>query len=345
MKNYIPVRGGKGKFSFLLDRRSIIFSLFFLLLTFILILFSIGIGDFFIAPIDVLKVLLGMGAPEHNLVVQTFRLPRVLTAMLVGACLAVSGAILQGMVRNPLASPDLLGITGGASVAAVAFITVFPAASIRWLPVSALLGAGLVIVLIYFLAWKQGVSTMRLVLIGVGIHSCMSALTTLLLVVSPVYLTSKAMVWLAGSVYGTNWNDVLTLLPWALVFIPLAVLLGRSINVQQLGDDVAQGVGHHVERQRAVLLLVCVALAGAVVAIGGAIGFVALLAPQIARKLVGPSFGALLPMAALIGSFIVVAGDLIARTALSPLDLPVGIFTSAIGAPFFMYLLYKYRNQ
>jgi iron complex transport system permease protein len=173
----------------------------------------------------------------------------------------------------------------------------------------------------------------------------MSALTTLLLVTSPIYLTSKAMVWLTGSVYGTNWNDVLTLLPWTLVFIPMAFLLGRNINIQQLGDEVAQGVGHHVERQRALLLFLCVALAGAAVAIGGAIGFVALLAPQIARKLVGPSFGALLPVAALSGSFIVVCADLIARVALPPLDLPVGIFTSAIGAPFFMYLLYKYRNQ
>ncbi|MBN6186126.1 iron ABC transporter permease [Aneurinibacillus sp. BA2021] len=345
MKKYMPVRGRKGSFSFLLDTRSILFSLLFLLLTLILFLLSVGIGDFFIAPGDVLKVLFGAGAPEHTLVVQTFRLPRVLAAMLVGACLAVSGAILQGMVRNPLASPDLLGITGGASVAAVAFITLFPAVSIRWLPLSAMAGAAIVTALLYGFAWKRGISALRLVLIGVGIQACTSALNTLLLVTSPTYLTSKAMVWLTGSVYGTDWNAVLALLPWVLLLIPLAFLFGRSINVQQLGDDVAQGVGHHVEKHRALLLLLCVALAGAAVAVGGAIGFVALLAPQIARKLVGPMFGALLPVTALTGSCIVTGADLIARVAFSPLDLPVGIFTAAIGAPFFMYLLYKYRNQ
>lgn len=345
MRKYVYVRGKRWPFSFLIDKRAVIITLLFLLLTLALFLLSVGIGDFFIQPTDVMKTLLGIGAAEHALIIQTFRLPRVLTAILVGACLAVSGAILQGMVRNPLASPDLLGITGGASVAAIGFIMLFPTASIQWLPVSALFGAGIVTVLIYMLAWKKGVSALRLVLIGVGIQSCMSALTTLLLVTSPIYLTSKAMVWLTGSVYGTNWNDVLTLLPWTLVFIPMAFLLGRNINIQQLGDEVAQGVGHHVERQRALLLFLCVALAGAAIAIGGAIGFVALLAPQIARKLVGPSFGALLPVAALSGSFIVVCADLIARVALPPLDLPVGIFTSAIGAPFFMYLLYKYRNQ
>lgn len=345
MRKYIPVRGGGGGFSFLLDKRGILFSLLFLILTLLLFLLSLGMGDFFIAPIDVIKVLLGTGASDHTLVVQTFRLPRVLAAILVGACLAVSGSILQGMVRNPLASPDLLGITGGASVAAVAFITLFPAASIRWLPLSAMIGAAIVTALLYGFAWKKGISALRLVLIGVGIQACTSALNTLLLVTSPTYLTSKAMVWLTGSVYGTDWNAILTLLPWALVFIPLAFLFGRSINVQQLGDDVARGVGHHVEKYRALLLLLCVALAGAAVAIGGAIGFVALLAPQIARKLVGPAFGALLPVTALTGSFIVTAADLVARTVFSPLDLPVGIFTAAIGAPFFMYLLFKYRNQ
>jgi iron complex transport system permease protein len=343
MKHLFTIRGKN--LSFLTNKRSLLLTFIFLVLTLAVFIFSVGMGEISIHPLDVAKSLIGMGLPEHALVIQTFRLPRTLVSVLVGACFGVSGAILQGMVRNPLASPDLIGITGGASVAAIAFITLFPEASINWLPLAAILGATIATVIIYTLAWKKGVSALRLVLIGVGIQSCTAALTTLLLVMSPVYLTNKAMVWLTGSVYGTNWNDVSSLLPWTILFIGLAILSARHLNIQQLGDDIARGVGQRVEQQRFLLLSICVALAGAAVAIGGAIGFVALLAPQIARKLVGPSFGGLLPVAALTGSLIVVAADLVARTAFSPLDLPVGIFTSVIGAPFFMYLLYKYRNQ
>ncbi|MED0676019.1 iron ABC transporter permease [Aneurinibacillus thermoaerophilus] len=345
MKNYVPIRGQKFPVSFLLDKRSLFFSLLFFLLTLVVLLLSVGMGDFFIPPADVVKTLLGIGSSEHALIIQTFRLPRALASVLVGACLAVSGAILQGIVRNPLASPDLVGITGGASVTAVSFIILFPTASIAWLPLSAMVGAIVMTLLIYMLAWRKGISPFRLVLIGVGIQAAMAACTKLLLVISPIYLTSEAMVWLAGSVYGSNGKDVLSLLPWAIVLIPCAFFLSRSVNVQQLGDDIATGVGQRLERDRFILLAVCATLAGAAIAIGGAIGFVALLAPHIARKLVGSSFGGLLPVAASVGAFMVTGADLIARTAFSPLDLPVGIFTSAIGTPFFIYLLYKYRNH
>jgi iron complex transport system permease protein len=312
---------------------------------FAVIVYSTGTGEMKIAPLHVLKTFFGVGDPSETLVIQTFRLPRILLALLVGMALAVSGAILQGIIRNPLASPDVIGITGGASVAAVAFITYVQGVSIHWLPVAAFVGSVVITFLLYALAWKNGLAPIRLVLIGVGVGAAMNALTTMMVVTSPIYLTAKATVWMTGSVYGASWSNVYTLLPWVLVLLPLTFLMARHVNVQQLGDDVATSVGGRVQWQRVVLLLLCVALAGSAVAVGGAIGFVGLLAPHIARQLVGPSFGGVLPVAALVGGLIVLGADLIGRTAFAPLDLPVGIFTAGIGAPFFIYLLYRNRNQ
>ena len=343
MKKYSSFR--LGPLSFLLDHRSALIVLLLIVLTFVSVLVSAGLGQMQIHPLDVLKVLIGQGTSQDALIVNSFRMPRIVAALLVGMSLSVSGAILQSIIRNPLASPDVIGITGGASVAAVVFITLFETASIQLLPVAALIGAAVITLLIYALAYKNGVTPMRLVLVGVGINAAAAALTTLLIVTSPIYLTQKAVVWLTGSVYGTTWGNVQTMLPWVVIFIPLAIALSRNINIQQLGDDLATGVGSTVQRHRFLLLLICVALAGVAVAFGGAIGFVGLLAPHIARKLVGPLSGSLLPASALVGGLLVILADLVARVAMQPLDLPVGIFTAAIGAPFFIYLLYKNRNN
>ncbi|MBD2864428.1 FecCD family ABC transporter permease [Paenibacillus oceani] len=344
MSKYVTFRSKKLRASGLLDKRALLVTTVLLVLAFAVVIVSSAIGSLKINPWSVVQIFLGMGDEAEATVVLEFRLPRILTALLVGMLLAAAGAILQGMIRNPLASPDIMGITGGASAAAVLFITLLPAASIVYLPFTAMLGAVAATVIIYILAWKKGVSAMRLVLVGIGIEASMKALTTLLIVKSPFYSSSKALTWLTGTVYGSGWGNVWTLLIWSAVLLPLAFAMGRTLNVMQLGDDTASGVGSRVGRDRLLLLALCVGTAGAAVAVGGAIGFVALLAPHIARKLVGPSFGGLLPASALIGGIIVTAADLIGRTAFAPLDLPVGIFTSLIGAPFFLYLLYKNRN-
>jgi iron complex transport system permease protein len=342
---YLKIRNGALRFSFLVQRKSLWVLLGLLLTTFAVFVLSTGTGQVSISPLRVLHVLIGTGTTQDTLIVQSLRLPRTVAAVLIGAALAVSGAILQGIVRNPLASPDVIGITGGASVAAVLFLTKAEGASIQWLPFAALFGAVVVTVLLYLLSWKNGITPLRLVLIGVGINAATTALTTLMTVMSPIYLTARAVTWMSGSIYGTNWKVVLYLLPWLAIFLPLAMILGRSLNAQQLGDEVATGIGHPVQKHRVLLLLVSVALAGAAVAAGGAIGFVGLLAPQIGRKLVGPSMGVLLPVSGLVGSLLVLLADWVARTAFAPLDLPVGIFTAAVGAPFFIYLLYMNRNR
>ena len=344
------VRLFNGKISFLLDRHAIkVFSTAVLIVAIIFII-SVGIGDMKISPLSVVKVFFGGGTEMERLVVISFRLPRIIVALMAGISLAVAGAILQGMIRNPLASPDILGITGGAAVAVVGFLAFFSdennalTVSIKWLPFAAFLGAGAVAILVYVFAWKNGVSPFRLVLIGIGVSALMQALTTLMMILGPIYRASQANIWITGTVNGSTWANVVVLVPLTVTLVLIALFMTRNMNIQELGDAIATGVGSHVQRQRLIFMLICTALIGVSVAFVGGIGFVGLMAPHIARRLVGSSFGALLPISALIGGVLVMLADLAGRTLFSPLEVPAGVFTSAIGAPYFIYLLFKTRN-
>ncbi|UFJ39447.1 iron ABC transporter permease [Brevibacillus humidisoli] len=308
---------------------------------------GLSVGSTMIHPIDVIKHLFGLGSGEHAFTIDTLRLPRMLLSLLVGAALGVSGLILQSIIRNPLASPDVIGVTGGASAAAVFFLSYMASerASSSWLPLAALAGAGLVSLIIYLLAWKKGVTPMRIVLVGIGMAAAMGALTTFMIVLGPIATTMKAYIWLTGSVYGASWEKVYAMLPWLLVFAPLALFFTRAVHVQELGDQVAFGLGARVQLQRCGLLFIGVALAGSAVAYAGGVGFIGLIAPHIARKLIGRSFAGLVPISAVIGGLIMALADIVARTAFLPLDIPAGVFTAGIGAPFFIYLLYKNRYK
>jgi iron complex transport system permease protein len=341
MKKQSTIRNRSGTISYLIDHKAILIISVLCSLSLLVLLIGLSIGSTMINPIQVIQQLLGMGNQEYAFVIETLRLPRMILSLLVGISLGVSGLILQGIIRNPLASPDIIGITGGAALFAVLFITFFSELSIKWIPVVAMTGAGLISLMIYFLAWKKGINPIRLVLIGIGVQAAMGGLVTMMIVLSPSYSTSEAYIWLTGSVYGANWNNVYSMLPWVLVFVPLSLLLSRKVNVLELGDDLAVGLGTKVQLNRFILLFVSVALAGSAVAFAGGIGFVGLIAPHIARKLVGRSFASLVPVSALIGGLIVVLADVVARTAFLPLDLPAGVFVSGIGAPFFIYLLYR----
>jgi len=327
--------------------RKTVFAILLLTLAAIFVIAAnLAMGEQVIKQSSVWHALFGRGNPDHVLIVQSLRAPRVIVAFLVGASLAVSGAILQSVIRNPLAAPDVVGITGGASVGAVAFITYMPAAvSIHFLPVAAIAGAFLAFLLVYLIAWKKGVNPFRLVLVGIGVASLLSAMTTFMLVFSPAYSASSSYIWLTGTVYGTTWTYVWNILPWTFVLMVIALLYTRQMNIQLLGDELAIGLGSPVQRHRFILILISVGLAGSAVSIGGVIGFIGLIAPHAARRLVGPIASRLLPISALFGGIIVALADLIARTAFMPLDIPVGVFTSGIGAPFFIYLLYRTRNN
>jgi iron complex transport system permease protein len=314
------------------------------LLTVALSVFCLSVGSVSIPIKEVLLSLIGRNGEGSDLIIMQFRLPRIVAALLIGAALAVSGSLFQGMIRNPLASPDLLGVTGGASVAVVAFMTLFTGYSIHWVPVIAIAGAFIAAAINYAMAWRRGVTPFRLVLIGIGISTAMSALTMFLLLSGPAYLAAQVLNWMTGSIYGTNWRYIEAVWPWVAVLIPLAFLFAKELNIQSLGEEAAIGLGSRLQLSRLLVLLIGVALAGAAVGIAGTISFIGLLAPHMARKLAGNSYRILIPIAAFLGAITLLLADLAGRMLFQPLDIPAGVFTAGVGAPFFMYLLFKRKR-
>jgi len=320
--------------------------LLLLLVTLVAMIASVAHGEYPIPPLAVIQTVLWLAEnSDYAFVINTLRLPRTLVASLVGLALAISGAIMQGITRNPLADPGIIGVNAGASLAAVSLIVLFPNVPVGFLPLSAFAGALVVSLLIYFLAWEGGSSPLRLILIGVGIATVIGACTSVIVTFGEINSVSQALVWLAGSVYGRSWEQVFAFLPWLAVFVPLALVKTRQLNALALGDDLATGLGCHVEWQRGWLLLISTALAGSAVATAGAIGFVGLMAPHMARQFVGSTHGSLVPVAGMMGAMLVVVADLLGRTLFAPIEIPCGIVTAVIGAPYFMYLLVQKRNQ
>jgi iron complex transport system permease protein len=324
----------------------------FVLATIAGMIINIGVGEYPIAPWDVVKTVLGLdtGNPDHVFIVMTLRLPRMLVGWLVGIALGVAGSIVQGLTRNPLASPDLTGMTAGASLAAVTLIVAFPKVPFAFVPVAAFAGGFIVALLLYVLAWRTnhaggGSSPIRLILVGIGLSATLSAIISVMITFGEIWQVERAILWLAGSVYATDWNDVRTLCLWLIACLPLALFSARDLNALNLGDGIALGLGTPVSARRGFLLLLAVALCGAVVAVAGAIGFVGLVAPHLARRLVGPLHEAALPLSAVVGGLIVVLADLVGRTITAPAEIPVGIMIALIGAPFFIYLLYQNRHH
>ncbi|GGY09442.1 iron ABC transporter permease [Litchfieldella qijiaojingensis] len=344
MSRSIVLHGPKGRLALRLDRRTLVVTLLLALVLAASAFLALCQGSYPTAPGEVLEALLFPAHSDIALIVHEIRLPRVLLTVMVGASLAVAGLILQGLVRNPLASPDVIGITGGASVAAVLFL-ILGGASLgeAWLPVMAMGGAALVALIIIALAWQRGVTPARLVLIGIGIAAALGAVTMLMIVLSPDTTAMQAYVWLTGSLYAAQWREVVGMLPWVAICLPLALSQARQLDVLALGDDMATGLGSAVQGSRLVLLLLSVALAGSAVAFAGGLSFIGLIAPHIARRLVARSFTGLMPVTALIGALILLYADLIGRTLFLPRDLPAGIFVAGIGAPFLVYLLYRWR--
>lgn len=329
------------------DRRVPLISLLMLLITLGVMIVNMGVGEYPIAPLDVIKTVLHLPTAneDYAFIVNTLRLPRMLVAALVGMALGISGTILQGLTRNPLAEPGILGINNGAGLVAVTLIVVVGGVSAGVISLAAFWGATIVALLIYLLAWQGGDSPLRLILVGIGLGAVAGAMTTLLITFGDVYDVQRALVWLTGSVYARSWDEFWSLLPWVAVFAPLTFFLARDLNALNLGEEIAKGLGSRVFLQRGVLILAAVALAGSSVAAAGTIGFVGLMAPHIARRLVGPDHTGLLPTAGMLGAFIIVSADLVGRTIFAPIELPVGLITAIIGSPFFIYLLWQQRYR
>lgn len=345
-KPWLSLRPRRLPVSFRVDRRVPGVLMALTLVALMTLIVNVSQGDYPVPPLEVVKTILGFpGSPDYAFVVHTLRLPRALVALLVGMGLATAGTILQGLTRNPLAAPEIIGINSGASLVAVAMIVLFPQVAVGWLPIAAFLGGLGAAIAIYLLAWNGGSSPIRLILVGIGLTALAGSLTSLMITFGDIIAVSQALVWLTGSVYGRSWAHLGALLPWVVTFLPLAMVLARDLDTLTLGDNLAQGLGSRVEWTRSVLLLCTVALAGAAVATAGTIGFVGLMAPHLARHLVGPSHAGLIPVAALTGACIVELADVVGRLAFAPVELPCGVITAVIGAPYFLWLLYRTRNQ
>ena len=306
-------------------------------LVFLALCVNVAVGEYPITLPGVVRALAGAGDAGTLLVVRELRLPRALAGLLVGAAFGLSGAILQAVARNPLASPDVLGITQGAAAAAVAGI-VLGAGTGLGTPALALAGGLAAALATFLLAWRRGTTGYRIVLVGIGVGALGLAATQYLLVRAQVYEAQRAVLWLVGSLNGRDWAHVRPLAAALAVLAPLAALTFRWLTLLGLGDDTARGLGLRVQGARLALLLVAVALAASATAAAGPVAFVALLAPHAARRLAGLATP---PLAgsALAGALAVLASDLAARQLLAPTELPVGVVTGAAGAPFLLLLL------
>jgi ABC-type enterobactin transport system permease subunit len=310
---------------------------------------SLGRGDFPIGVTDVLRTLVGLGEGAQEFIVLELRAPRVVVGVLVGLAMGVSGALFQTFARNPLASPDTLGITMGASVGAVSAIVLSAGGAFGGslgglgIPFAALLGGLLTGGLLFVLAWRAGIDGYRLVLVGIALWSMGTALVDWLLTRAEIYDAAAAYVWITGSLNARTWDHALPLALALLVLLPLALGLGRVLAVLQFGDDTARGLGVRLQSAQAAVVLVAVGCVAFAVSSAGPITFVALVVPQIAVRLTG---GARPPVLAsgLLGAVLVVAADLVTRTVL-PEALPVGILTALIGAPYLLWLLVRGRRR
>ncbi|WP_054940799.1 FecCD family ABC transporter permease [Paenibacillus ihuae] len=327
-------------------RRSRDITIISLLAILIIVMFviSMNTGLMRLSPLDVLHTLLGGGTEQQKLILFDFRLPRIVISILVGAGFAVSGCILQGLSRNALAEPSTLGINAGAGFAVIIFISFVPAttaAHIYVLPLMALVGAVLTAALIYVLTYRRedGLSPTRMILIGIAVGAGIYAFQLILSLRLDPQNFQFVSIWLAGKIWGGDWRFVLALLPWIVILVPFAFYKSRVLNLLSLGDQTSAGLGLPVEKERILLLASAVILSGTCVAVSGGIGFVGLIAPHLARRLVGPKHQVLLPACALVGALLLITADTIARWILQPAEIPTGIVVAIIGAPYFLYLL------
>lgn len=316
----------------------------------LLMALNMRIGDLPMSLGAVLRATVDASMPEH-FVIMELRLPRALTGALVGAALALSGAIIQSIARNPLASPEILGVTTGASVTVVAGVVltgttaggVSGLLSTLGIPALALLGGLLGALVVYALAWRRGLDGYRLVLVGIGVAAVFTNVKYWLLTVGDVNDTGRAMVWISGSLNGRGWEHVVPVALALTVLVPLTLLGTRSLDALRFGDDTVTALGVRMNPARALMILAAVLLAAVATASAGPIAFVALASPQIALRLARCAQPPLL-CSAVAGAVLAAGADLIARTAFSPLELPVGVVTAVLGAPYLIHLIWRARK-
>jgi len=303
---------------------------------------SLGNGA---AKIPIGEIVRAIFSEENNVnrqVIWNVRLPRTILAGLVGICLSLSGAILQGVMRNPLAGPNIIGVSAGAGFAALLLLILFP--EFYFLaPGGAFAGALLATLFIYTLAWKDGALPTRLILAGVAVSSLLNAGINALMTFYPDRVAG-VISFMVGGLSATTWIQVKMILPYISIGIMAVLFLPTKLNVLALGDEVATGLGLSVEKTRFLFIILSSLLAGAAVSAVGLLGFVGLMVPHIARFFIGSDYRYLFPASIFLGGTIVMLCDTVARVMFAPMEIPVGIIMSALGAPFFLYLLRRRKN-
>lgn len=322
-----------------------VIALLFILITLTLIV-GLGIGYSSLSYNRLIPTLLGKGTFTEDFVLFSIRLPRILITLLSGMALALSGAILQSITRNDLADPGIIGINAGAGVAISVFFLYFPVevgSFVYMLPLVAFLGGLASAILIYLFSYNRatGLQPVRLVLIGVGFSMALSGVMIVIISSAERVKVDFIAKWLAGSIWGVDWPFIWAILPWLIVLIPFTLYKANRMNLLGLTEPVAIGVGVQVEKERILLLLTAVALASSAVSVTGGIAFIGLMAPHIAKALVGPRNQLFIPVAVLLGGWLLVLADTLGRNLVDPDGIPAGVMVALIGAPYFMYLLFR----
>lgn len=295
-----------------------------------------------------LEQVINLGPGNESALSQTvifnLRLPRLLVAMVAGATLAVSGLLLQGVVRNPLAGPEIVGVTSGAGLGAMLVLVLVPNATSEALSFAASFGAVAAFGLVYLLAWRQGVLPARLALVGIAVSAFCSAGINVLVVLAKLRV-AQAIVWLSGSTYARQWDELWRFILFPALLLPIAWLLARRLDILALGEDVPRILGMSLQRVRASMIAIAVVLSAAAVSTVGTISFVGLVAPHAGRLLVGPHHRQLVPVVAMLGAILVGLADIVGRVAIAPREVPSGLVTAMIGAPYFLWLILMKRAK
>jgi iron complex transport system permease protein len=338
-----------------MKRRKIAVALLIVILLLLVVILSVGSGAVRVPPLSILRLLLhGIGFRSVDLppqmqvnIVLHIRLPRIVAAILVGATLAMGGVAMQGLFRNPMASPEILGVSTGASLGAVIAVAAgLFGVNVFFLPLLAIIGALVAATLIYLISsYKGKTSLLFVVLAGLAVSSLFNGLISAILLFSQEYEVSQFIFWTMGGLEGRMWRHVLLPLPLLIPGIAVMFLFTRELNLFALGEESAHSLGMHVERTKRIILAVTAVVTGLAISISGPVGFVGLLIPHLFRMLIGPDHRLLLPVSALGGAAFLLTSDLLGRTLISPFEIRVGIITAVLGSPYFLYLIIRYQRK
>ncbi|MBC1433740.1 FecCD family ABC transporter permease [Paenilisteria rocourtiae] len=322
-------------------KRRIITFIITILLLVVVFFYGLTTGSVKVSYSEVWQTLMGHGDDLSTQLIWNLRLPRMFLAFLVGSALAIAGCLLQGVMRNPLADPGVIGVSAGGGLVAIVLTIVLPTLS-QFVPLGAFLGAFGTALLIYAVAWDKGVAPLRVILSGVAINAFIGAMTSGIMVLYSNRVQS-IISWMTGTLSGKSWYHLNLILPYMLVGFVLSIFAIRSSNVLLLGDDAAKLLGYSVEKHRFFIIMLAAFLSGVAVSVAGLIGFVGLVVPHIFRLIIGNDYRYLLPMSAIGGALLVGFADTAARSWFGSIELPVGILLAMIGAPFFLFLLQRGR--